>query len=135
MTNEGFKAISIPDPTGSRFSRRVRGMNDGVIYDPNVLALVERRKSGFRVQKAGESPSKTDECGVEQPATTNGDKEEREETQGNNSNEDEKVAHDEDRNEDEIINGVDMETPESETVKRNLEFTDNLDGMIGHFFM
>ena len=58
----------LPDPTGSRFSRRVRGMNDGVLYDPSVLELVEgRRKSGFKVSKSSHnenietSPSKNTE--------------------------------------------------------------------------
>lgn len=59
----------LPDPTGSRFSRRVRGMNDGVLYDPSVLELVEgRRKSGFKVAKPSNienaetlSPSKNTE--------------------------------------------------------------------------
>ena len=54
----------MPDPTGSRYSRRVRGMNDGVLYDPSVLELVEgRRRSAFKVSKSS----------AEQPDNANND--------------------------------------------------------------
>lgn len=59
--------IPIPDPTGSRFSRRVRGMNDGVLYDPSVLELVDcRRKSGFKVStKTSENQDSVEQESVE----------------------------------------------------------------------
>lgn len=52
MSSEGATSSSrpianIPDPVGTRYSRRVRGISDGVIYDASVLELVEssRRRS------------------------------------------------------------------------------------------
>eukprot|EP00111_Clytia_hemisphaerica_P018767 TCONS_00055493-protein len=61
ISNEAAKPIALmPDPSGSRFSRRVRGMNDGVLYDPSVLELVDcRRKSAVKASRTSESENKS----------------------------------------------------------------------------
>lgn len=137
--NEVKKPAPIPDPTGSRFSRRVRGMNDGVLYDPSVLDLVERSKSGFRVQKnsyasESKSPSKNGEDGNhddtnDQQTTdqdggeaveTNNDVVMEEEKQNTNQNDEKEVEMGENSNDCDPVNQV----------KRNLEFTKNGEGMI-----
>ena len=92
-------------PTGSRFSRRVRGMNDGVLYDPSVLELVEgRRKSGFKLSKPTESQDPADHETAEEVVTD--ESQENEKMNG-------EIDNDGDNNEEETT--VDR-------VKRSLEF-------------
>lgn len=134
VQNEVQKPAPIPDPTGSRFSRRVRGMNDGVLYDPSVLALVERRKSGFRVQKNSEnesiSPSKNEEVGNHDDTN---DQEINNQDSGEAVETNNEVVMKEKR---QHVNQQEKEDEESSDendpvhrVKRSLEFTKNDEGM------
>ena len=132
--NETLKAVPIPDPTGSRFSRRVRGMNDGVLFDPSVLALVERRKSGFRVQKNSENESKSPfkNDSFEQPNDEDVDNEDvRDDVEANNRCELEEKEEIGEKIQDEEEKTSDGDPVHR--VKRSLEFTKSDGGMREYF--
>ena len=108
----------MPDPTGSRFSRRVRGMNDGVLYDPSVLELVDgRRKSGVKASRTSEgenkSPNKTD--GEHTTEAEDSQEEGREDKENRNEDQNKEVQAMETNDDVESENSVNR-------VKRSLEF-------------
>ena len=54
---------NIPDPTGTRYSRRVRGLNDGVMYDSTVLEMIESsRRRNHKLQSAATKAATADEA-------------------------------------------------------------------------
>lgn len=111
-------------------------MNDGVLYDPSVLALVERRKSGFRVQKNSENENKSpfkDEYGNPDDSndqqTNNQDGGEA--FEANNDMMEEK-KQDSNQNEQQGKREKEDNSGENDPVyrvKRSLEFTKNDEGM------
>ncbi|XP_065670723.1 ATPase family AAA domain-containing protein 2 isoform X3 [Hydra vulgaris] len=50
----------IPDPTGSRFSHRVRGLNDTINVDLNTLNVIEGRKRKLQPKKSFDKESETE---------------------------------------------------------------------------